>query len=747
MSDGSKVSSVTGGELDVTQVASDDWDQLAETIEQFYQQDSRVKIRLSYQWDRNQFFLDGNQWLSYDGNEATGGMWQRLQVSKANEWLPRPTTNYIFDVYQTLKSYLIKNKPRSSVRPNTQTFRDKAAAKVGDLCLEANWERLNEETNYEYAAACMITYGTVFKKSFWDSSIGGMIPVPSMQQVPKTDPNTGAVIGVDSVPVMDEFGEPVVEQVPLGDVDTAVVEPYRIALDPSANAMHNLRWIIEYSIQPLSWIKDVFDKPGQPGFTGLVDEVKEETSLSGSLRRFQRLKNTSGTKGVGGASEGFLSGGSSGNGDSMPPNSAVVKEYYERPSPKYPKGRLVVVANNITLYSGDSPCSGPEQGDWHPYSECRWEIVPGRFWGKSPLDSACEIQKQINSIDATIVLNRKTMAIPQKLIPIGSGIAPGYWTGRPGQEVFYRDSGGVAPSIIPAAGVDGSVFQERAMRAEDIKSVTGAIDILKGDRPPGVTAASALNLLYEVGTGKLFPVLDRWKKFVENDQKKQLKLMSNKYREPRPDYIAMLMHKNSDLDPQTINKFIGADLYDNCNVVVEAGSNVPKLQAAKQAALQEAAQVGTLALEQPANRNEYNRQMGITGFDTDVGPDIARAEWENDCLDNIEQNPQSKPTILQVDDDAIHMDVLSRDMKKPAFMQKSSAVQQAYMAHYMEHMQQQSQKAQAARTEALAHGQPLQQPGNGMQPQQIKPHGKGITDRQSNVLKVDALQGQVQKNG
>ena len=80
------------------------------------------------------------------------------------------------------------------------------------------------------------------------------------------------------------------------------------------------------------------------------------------------------------------------------------------------------------------------------------------------------------------------------------------------------------------------------------------------------------------------------------DQKKQLKLMANKYREPRPDYIAMLKMKNTELSEESINKFIGEDLYDNCNVIVEAGSNIPKLQAAQQARLQEAAQAGTLQL-------------------------------------------------------------------------------------------------------------------------------------------------------
>lgn len=726
----------TSGEnnLDLSQVENQDLQELAEKIEDFYKKDSTVKARLAYNWDRNHKFLDGQQWIVYDGDRDTGGIWKRLTVSKANEWIPRPVTNYIFDAYQTLKSYLIKNKPRSNVRPNTQEYRDKAAAKIGDLCLESNWERLSEETNYEYGAACLLTYGTVFKKDYWDISMAGAVPVPRMQMVPQTDPTTGQLLGESEQPVLDEAGNPVVDQIPLGDVNTRIVEPYRMALDPEASAMHDLKWIMEYAIQPIDWIKETFGKTGD-GYTGRIDEVKEESTLSGSMRRFQQLKNSSGTKGTAQFAEG--SGGSA--GDYNMSNQAVVKEYYERPTAKNPKGRMVVVANGIPLFAGDSPYAGPEQGDWHPFSECRWEIVPGRFWGKSPLDVGCDIQKQINSIDAVIILTRKTMAIPQKLIPIGAGIAPGTWTGRPGQEIYARDSGGAMPSIIPGAGVDPTVFQERAQRLEDLKNCMGAIDILKGDRPPGVTAASALNLLYEVGTGKLFPILDRWKKFIENSQKKQLKLIAKKYQEPRPQYTAMLLAKNTDLDPQSIAKFIGSDLYDNCNVVVEAGANVPKLQAAKQAALQEAAQAGTLALEQPANRNEYNRQMGISGFDNDVGPDIARAEWENDCLDNVGKPDITPPLVLQVDKDDVHMEVLARAMKKPAFMTKPAPVQQAYMQHYMAHMQAEAQKKQAAVMEAMATtGQPPQpEDSNAAQP--LHSAGKGVSPAQSNVMKIDMM--------
>lgn len=721
--------------LDLSNVS--DPDELASSIETFYKNDSMVKTQLAWAWERNHMMLDGKQWLVYEGNQATGGMWRPLQVSRENEYIPRPVTNLMFDAYQTLKGYLLKTKPRISVRPNSSSNKDKSAAKLSTLVSETNYERLHEDQNYEYAASVGITYGTVFKKSYWDNSYVSQVKVPRMVQQPQTDPMTGQVTGMIEVQEQDPAtGELIFDTLPLGDVNTDVVEPYRMALDPLASDMHKLRWLMEYSIQPLDWIRTTYGKDAE-GYTGRIDEVKPETQLNNSMRRFFQLKTSSGTR------TGVLQSSSGMGSESYIENTAIVKEYYERPSEQYPKGRLIVVANGIPLYIGESPCDGPDLGDWHPYSEYRWEIVPGRFWGKSPLDDGAEIQKKINSIDATIILTRKTMAIPQWIIPIGIGVEPGSITGQPGQNHFYRNDGtGAKPEKVMSAGAHESVFTERETAVNDFKQVTGAIDILKGDRPPGVTAASALSMLYEVGTGKLFPTLGRFKAFIESDQKKQLRCISKHYQEPRPEFIAMLKAKNSDISEQEIDNFIGDDLYDNCNVVIEAGSNVPKLKAAEQALLLEVAQTGALTIEVPTNRAVFLERLGITGFDTEISADVKRAEWENDLLDDIMHSPDNAPVVLLCDKDEVHIDVHEKRMKEPSFMSLPLQIQQAYMQHTEEHHSAMQAKMQYQAMQQAAMGM-APQPGQQTQPGQpdtnLQPSGNGITAKQKEAVFSDAL--------
>lgn len=724
-------SSKSYSDLDLSNVPSTDTDKLVASINNYYKQDNSQKLTLAYHWERNHLMLDGNQWLRYYGSRESGGVWKRLDPTSANQYIPRPVTNYLFDVYQTLKSLLLKNKPRLSVRPNTQSHRDKAAAKLAELVAESNWEKLHENYNYEAAASCALVYGTVFKKDYWDSSSSTMVEIPLTEPKPKIDEMTGMPTGeIEDVPVIDpETGMPAVSRQPLGDISTAVVEPYRIALDPLAVNLHEARWIMEYSIRPLTWIKDNYSR-NDNGYTGNADKVKEEKNVSSILQRFLNLRTSSGIRSSGTGSIDFLS--HSYAAYEMVENSAVVKEYYERPSATNPKGRLIVVANDQILYIGDSPYSGPEVGDWHPYSEFRWEVVPGRFWGKSPFDDANEIQKIINSLDSTLILTRQTMAVPQKMIPLGS-ITPGQWTGQPGFEAYYKPGpNGEKPETIPPVGVDNQFFIERQFRVDELKQITGAIDILKGEKPSGVTAASALALLHEVSTGKLFPVTDRWKYFTESSQKKQLRLVAAKYREPRKDYIRILLRKNSDLTEDMIHNFIGQDLYDNCNVIIEAASSVPKLKAAEHSLLIELATQGVLNLQDPKNRVEFLDKFGIQGFDAQESLDVKRAQWENDLMDNANSSDDNKVIVLAIDNHAIHKEEHQNRMKHPSFLDLPLEVQQRYMEHIEQHDEMENQAQMMQDMQAMMGQQPAQPA-----PKENLRKGPGMTDNLEEILASD----------
>ena len=142
---------------------------------------------------------------------------------------------------------------------------------------------------------------------------------------------------------------------------------------------------------------------------------------------------------------------------------------------------------------------------------------------------------------------------------------------------------------------------------------------------------------------------------------------------------------------------------------------------------------------------EYNRQMGIAGFDNDVGPDVKRAEWENDLMDNVKLSPDNRPIRLEVDEDTVHMEIHARRMKEPSFLEAPQEVQMAFNEHYQEHMNAKSQKDQALAMEAMANGQPAQPSAGGNNPQQLAGRGKGAPLSARNALMQDMkIPGQVE---
>jgi hypothetical protein len=159
------------------------------------------------------------------------------------------------------------------------------------------------------------------------------------------------------------------------------------------------------------------------------------------------------------------------------------------------------------------------------------------------------------------------------------------------------------------------------------------------------------------------------------------------------------------------------------NVKIEAGANIPKLQSAEKSQLLQLAQVGTLNLEDPQNKMEFNRRMGVVGFDNEIGPDARRAQWENSMMDSIHLSPDNKPVMLADDQHEVHKEIHLRRMKEPSFISQPQEVMDAYMAHIEEHQKMiDDQKAQAMQ-EAAVTGKPG---GGGPPKMPTKGQGPGV---------------------
>lgn len=674
---------------------------ISEQIDQAYRLAPFYQQRMAYQWMQSIHFLLGDQHIFYN---PASRQFETLPTSKVNDFLPKPVTNFIQPSASTLVSNLTRNKPNADVVPNSPNEKDMSAARIAAKIQDAKWEDDDEQMKHVEAATWAVTCGTVFRKDYWDTSYGKVVRIPKMQVVPKQylDAQGQIQISMHEEPIYDELGSPQFDELPLGDNSVEMIDPFRMIVDPNASNDTSLSWIMETSIQKIFWIKENYDRDGE-GYTGEAKNVKEESNLSTMVALRQRLKTLS-TRGAG--SYVGSTAGTSGGPEIFVKNAAIVKELYIRPTKNHPRGQMIVSAGGKILYRGDSPYYDGSSESWHPYTVFRYETVPGRFWGKSAIEDLVEPQRKINAIDSMIILNRKTMVAPQRLIPHGCGVPEGYWNGAPGLQITYRPVGanGAKPEVIPGTPLPAQVYQEREVTKTEMSQIARINEVLQGIRPPGVTTYGGLQLLLEQSFNSFAPMIHRWEKFIEKGQTKKLKLIAHRYREPRKEFIDKLRALNKDISDVEIVNFIGADLRNNVQVRIEAGSSIPRSNAAKQQQLMELAQTGVLGnlAQDPVNKQKFLERLGVRGFDQTYEVDVKRAEWENEMLDNGQfQNVM----ILPFENHQIHSQIHGNRMKEPSFMSLPEDIKQGYMQHAMQTMQiLQEQQFQAAQQQAMAQG-------------------------------------------
>lgn len=683
-------------DIDLEKIDGDDLTAIAGNVEEASKMAPYYQERMAYNWMQNIYFLLGDQHIFYN---TISRQFELIPQSKG-DYIPRPVTNFFQPIASTICSILTRNKPTANVSPNSMNAEDIGAAKIAAKVQDVKWEDDDMESKLMEAALWAVCCGTVFRKDYWDTSYGKVVRVPLTQQIQKQvlGPMGDIQIVTSEEPVVNPMdGSPMFDELPLGDNAVSIIDPFRMCVDPNAVNEGDMAWIMEVSVQRIHWIKENFSKSGN-GFTGEGAQVKPDQNTNTMLEMSQRLKTISG-KGSG------PYGGTSSLQTELK-NVAVIKELYVRPTAKHPRGQQIVTCNNKVLYRGDSPYYDGTPGSFHPYSIFKWELVPGRFWGKSLLEDLVEPQRRINAIDSLIILNRKTMVSPQKLIPAGSGIPDGQWSGAPGLQLQYRPVGanGAKPEIVPGVQLPPQVYQERDITKGEMYQIARTNEILQGIRPTGVGTYSALQLLQDQSYSVLSPQIHRWEKFIEKGETKKLKLIATRYREPRPEFINKLRVMSKDITDVEIANFIGSDLRDNCSVRVEAGSTIPRSEAAKQQQLMDLANTGTLGdiINNPVNKQKFLEKMGVTGFDSDFEIDVKRAQWEVEMLEN---GLIDGIAVLPYENHAIHLQIHMNRMKEPSFMKLDPSIQQMFIQHVELHnMYQQEQMIQQAQQQALTQG-------------------------------------------
>lgn len=644
-------------------------------------------------------FFMGIQWLDYSEAQKRYVKWN------APAWSPTPVSNAMKSRVLKMVAVLLRSQPQGRVRAKTNEPADRDAARVAEALVSHAYDVCNEDELRDYAAVIAALGGTAIAEDSFNPRAGRILRVPRMSlqdtpamelvaqcpacaaqagpekvglpcpacgqgplaegQRPRMLPDGAPAMTTASVPEMDpETGEPIIDEIPEGELESRVLQIFNFYWDPKATKLGDARWCGEVQYVDLDWIDQNFPEMGP--------YVSHESGVDGA-----NFYEASMLALVGPSIQGTAHYG----GVQAYTHGAALRRYQEKPSAEYPKGLTLIVANNVLLFKGESlPIldeNGNPTGDFS-YTEFRYDILPGRFPGATPAADMVSLNRRINGLDAQLILNNKTVANPWILAPKGSGLDPARTQMRPGAVIPYNFVGvGTSPQVVQGQPLPQQIIDQRKMAYEAMNELAEDA-IAEVARPPeGLRSGIALNFSREEMEEFKMPRRKRWARWATDRDRKRLLLMQTFYKEAR---AIKINGRGSDY---LVKYWKGADLRGNTDIAIDPGSLQPRSVSLRNQTIFDMIEAGLLNVMDPMQRDQILETLGFSAdFQTEVGPNRRRAQKENGEMDDGGQ-----PMVHPWDNHPIHYLEHMSHIQDPAFDYLPPEVQSFELQHAMQHKQ------------------------------------------------------------
>lgn len=515
-----------------------------------YEQAKSARVVHEPDWMLNRAFFAGLQWVMYAGG--------RVAKPKIDPRRQLVTDNRITPVITSRVSRKTKNRPMFAATP--QGADDKAidAARVAERVLENDWVELKLQPKLYQALLWADICANGFLKIFWDSTKGEKVQYLAGPEGPLMNPMDGTPLTPDEMDLIDpellanpEFMEQIrVEEVAQGDIAVEVMSVFEMFPDPLATSMEDIEWMVEEKVRSVEYVRRRYPNT----FDGEPFEPTPDSDIPSGI------------------AEGWVGGGAIFGDATANYRGVKVKEYWCNPSSEHPNGWWAVWANDTLLVS-------EEPFDPMPYVKFDSVRIPGRFWSHAVTTDLRGPQQDLNTIRTQIKENARRMGNPALMKSRQANVR---YEGAPGEIIEYDSTvQDPAPSYLEPPSIPPYVENEIERIEKSIEEISGMHEVSRATVPPGVTAASAINLLQEADETRLGPEIHQMEFALGQMGTKILKLRA-KYNDDQR--IMRIAGEDGNWD---IFAFRGEMLGADPRVEVQAGSAMPRSKAAKQAAMTE----------------------------------------------------------------------------------------------------------------------------------------------------------------
>jgi hypothetical protein len=297
-------------------------------------------------------------------------------------------------------------------------------------------------------------------------------------------------------------------------------------------------------------------------------------------------------------------------------DQSIILEIWVKPGylPELPNGGMFTLAGSQVVQGFDS---WPYEHGQYPISKL--DAVPtGKFYRSSVVEDLIPLQKELNRSRGQLIESKNRMSKPQLLAQKGA-VDPKKITTEPGQVIQY-EVGFDPPQPLPLQGLPSYVTEEINRLYTDLSDLSGQHEVSNGSTPPGVTAATAISFLQEQDESLIAGHYTSIEEAIEKVAGQTLTYVKMYWTEERTVKIVGI---DGTFDAQT---FKGADLRDNADIRVEAGSALPTSRAAKQAFIMDLMKMNFISPEEGLETMEVG---GLNRIYDRIQVDKRQAQREN----------------------------------------------------------------------------------------------------------------------
>lgn len=564
----------------------------------------------------NLAYYTGKQWIAFDTVN------RRLFEPPKEKGQIRYVGNRIKKIVRTELAKVFKNQPVMQVIPASNDDIDIDSSVLGEKICE--W--LEYEMDLPQKDRDLVMWGLTtricFIEPFWNTGKGKDIYYEGESPEDSYNGKTG-------------------------DVDIDIINLFECKYDPTAKQWEDVKWFCKEKVRTVDYVKEVYGVDVEP-----EDDLEETNYLESQLKNLSATWNTVSAK--------------------KTKNSVKVKEYWEKPSTKHPKGRRITIANNKVLaYVDDIGFGEMDDTDRElPFFPFVHIVVPGRVPGQSIIEDLIPVQREYNRVRSKIIEYNQKMA--GKWVIEEDSLVDDI-TDADDQILEYHKHA-TPPKIEQPGNLGADVYQNLEQLLEEFYFISGQQEVSHGSTPTGVTSGVAIQFLQEQDDTVMAPTIRNYVRCKQQYMSYMLKMIRYMYREER---TLKIVGKNKEIETRS---FYGNEI-TSTDVRISEGTLLHASKAGKQQWIMNLIQSGVL---NPQQDRDLILKMLELGIDDEL--------YDSTEIDrNQAQNEQAKwlqgdfsPDVRDFYNHTIHI-LEHNKFRKGSDYEKMGEYQQFIDAHIAEH--------------------------------------------------------------